>query len=231
MKYAILIITIITFSGCKQISRSVEETFHPADSVMNKRETETPDEYEYTGTTKISGQITINSTTTTYSYEHKKGKHIPLLTDTSQLARAEKALKNLPQYANKVIYIYSTVYFYADGNIMAMLQNPTNPAYIDSYNYKDGVWSKPQPVQLSIKDDIRSKLIPLNKFHFVNAAKVAGIYKEKAAQIEGAKTTADVYIYIFDNIPTWYPTLINGSRERYSIQFNTDGSLRSFKQQ
>lgn len=229
MKHAILILTIITLSGCKQISRSVEETFHPADSVINKKEPEIPD--EYTDTTIITGQITINTTTTTYSYEHKEGKNTRLLADTNKLARAEKALKNLPQYANKDIYIYYTVFFYGDGRIMAMLQNPTNPKYVDSYIYNDGVWSKPEPVQLSVKDDIRSKIIPLNEFHFINAAKVARIYKEKAAEIEGAKTNTDVYIYISDNTLTWFPTTINGSRGRYSIHFNTNGSLRSFKQE
>ncbi|SEW43730.1 hypothetical protein SAMN05428988_5617 [Chitinophaga sp. YR573] len=60
MKHAILIITIITLSGCKQISKSVEETFHPADSVQNKEQPS--DEYEYSDT--ITTHISIHTSIT-----------------------------------------------------------------------------------------------------------------------------------------------------------------------
>jgi hypothetical protein len=66
MKHIILILSIITFSGCKQISGSVEETFHPADSVLNKEEPS--DEYEYADTTS---HISIHTSITIESYEQK----------------------------------------------------------------------------------------------------------------------------------------------------------------
>jgi hypothetical protein len=81
-----------------------------------------------------------------------------------------------------------------------------------------------------VRDDIKGRLVSLNKVRFVNAAKVAEIYNKKAQEIEGAKPLTSTYLTIWNNQIRWYPTTINGSRERYSIQFNDDGSLKSFKQ-
>jgi hypothetical protein len=60
---------------------------------------------------------------------------------------------------------------------------------------------------------------------------VIQIYNEKAAEIEGAKPTTSVYISIWDNGMRWFPSSINGSRERYDLQFNQDGTLKSFRQE
>lgn len=66
---------------------------------------------------------------------------------------------------------------------------------------------------------------------FAAAQKVIQIYNEKAAEIEGAKPTTSVYISIWDNGMRWFPSTINGSCERYDLQFNNDGTLKSFRQE
>ncbi len=207
MKKVIYIIVFASLFSCEQITKSINDTLKPNDSLAAK-------EIENTATVSVqSAKIETN-----------------LLTDAATLKKAEEELKKLPQYKGKEMFVYSTLYFYNDGRINVLLQHPENPKYIDTYEFKDGKWSEPIPVQLSVHDDIKGRLVSLDKISFVNAAKVAQIYNEKAEEVEGAQPTTSVYISIWKNEIKWFPTTINGSRERYSIQFNEDGSLKEFKQ-
>lgn len=195
------------FLSCEKITKSIDETLKPNDTIVNRQ-------YE-------------NASRSAIPDEEKKTN---LLTDLKTLEKAENDLKKLPQYKGKEIFLYSTLYFYNDGRINAMLQHPENPKYIDTYEFNDGKWSTPKPVQLSVRDDVQGRLVSLNKISFVNAAKVAQVYNEKAKEVEGAQPATSIYISIWDNKIRWYPSSISGSRERYSIQFNDDGSLNSFQQ-
>jgi hypothetical protein len=277
-------------SGCKQITKSVDETFHPNDSLARKynKENRIESEGEYTGTTK---------TTTTTSTQHHQEKFVVINGDTvktpelqdkakelfhdlvllkqkqtpagskeiqkrvnkflkdmnlpqpgaknsnrekptakvrkgmlsaSQLAQAEEKLRQLPQYRDREIVVYESVHFYEDGSIKLALQHPENPKYVDAYQYKDGYWSEPKPVQAR---NIERRTFPLSKINFAAAQKVMQIYNDKAAQVEGAKPTTTAYISIWDDGMRWFPSTINGSRERYDLQFNGDGTLKSFRQE
>jgi hypothetical protein len=233
-KLFILTICCVLFLSCEQISKSITETITPTDTLISK---EAKNPVVQTNKVKIPNvdsiiKTTIESHTTTYTETHteEESKGINLLANISVLEKAEEALRKLPQYAGKEIFIYSTLYFYNDGIINVMLQHPENPKYIDSYEFRNNKWSEPRPVQLSVRDDIKGRLVSLNKISFVNAAKVAEIYNKKATEIEGAKPITSTYLTIWNNQIRWYPNTINGSRERYSILFNDDGSLKSFKQ-
>ncbi|AOM80262.1 hypothetical protein [Pedobacter steynii] len=231
-KLIILMLCSQLLFSCRQISKSVEETFNPNDSLTSKaaqdKPTENQDEF-YTESQTTSSTIT-ETHTSTYTEQHTEGKNISFLTDVEQLTKAENELKKLPQYAGKEIFIYSGINFYNDGGITVMLQHPQNPKYVDSYEYKKGVWSAPKPRQLSVRDDVKSQLAPLSSVPFLNVARVAKIYDEKAAHIEGAKPGTHIYISIWKNQIRWFPTNIDGSRERYIIEFNPDGTLKEFKQ-
>jgi hypothetical protein len=222
-----LIICCSFFLSCEQISKSINDTIKPNDTLV-KTESETSKDSQSDVQTIINTVIETNIST--HTQQHTESKNIDLLTNITELKKAEDALKKLPQYSGKEIFVYSILYFYNDGNINIMLQHPKNPKYIDTYDYKDGNWSEPKPVQLSVRDNIQSRLIPLNKISFINVAKVTEIYNKKAQEIEGAKPITSAYISISDNQMNWYPTNINGSRERYSIQFNDDGTLKTFRQ-
>lgn len=204
----------LSFISCNQISKSIDETFKPNDTLVNKENKKQEDQ------TIINNPAKVNSST------EKRA----LLSDINTLTKAEEELRKLPQYNGKEIFVYSILYFYDNGIINVMLQHPENPKYVDGYEYRDNKWSEPRPIQLSVKDDIQDRLISLNKISFVNAAKVTAIYNKKAETIEGAVPSENVYIAIYKNQIQWYPTTISGSRERYTIQFNEDGSLKSFKQ-
>lgn len=227
-KSIIIIICFPLFLGCEQISKSINETFSPSDSLVSK-ETNSGTKTE---TKEIDVQKMINEALDKHNAAVKQleNKTTVLLKDKNELNKAEQALKKLPQYAGKEIFVYSTLYFYNDGRINIMLQHPENKKYVDTYEYRNGVWSDPKPVQLSVRDDIQKRLVPLNTISFTNVAKVFEIYNKKAEEVEGASPATSIYISIWDNKMRWYPSTINGSRERYSIQFNDDGTLKTFTQ-
>lgn len=245
--------------SCKQVVRTVEETFHPVAEPVKKPVDTPSSSSSWSGDTSFS--ITIKTEAITQHIEKRKDSSFSVTIETdaaipapiqrridstlsvtikkrsssslgeSHLLKAEKALRNLPQYAGKEIFIYSSIHFYGDGSIHTMLQHPENPEYIDNYVYQNGAWSAPSPEQVSIKDRIASRLVSLDKIHFATAAKVASTYNEKAAGIEGAKPLTSVYISIWDNRVRWYPGTINGSREKWSIEFDVDGGLRRFERE
>jgi hypothetical protein len=273
--------------GCKQITKSVDETFNPNDSLVKKYEKENQfgTNREYTGTSKTTTTtqyqnktIIINGDTVKtdemqdkakalfHDIELLKQKQTPAdgkeiqkrvneflkemklpqgsttnmevekpaikakkgILSVTELEKAEDKLRSLPWYKNKEIVLYESVHFYDDGSINLALQHPDNPKYVDAYQYKDGAWSSPKPV---LARNIERRTFPLNKMHFADARKVIKIYNEKAAGIEGAAPTSDAYITIWDDGMRWNPSSINGSRDRYDIQFNTDGTLKSFRQE
>ncbi|RQO69520.1 hypothetical protein DBR43_15705 [Pedobacter sp. KBW06] len=228
---ALMICSQMLFS-CRQISKSVEETFKSNDSVANKAAQDKPAENEDELHTEshTTSSTTVETHSSTFTEQHVTGTKTGFLTDIDQLTKAENELRKLPQYRGKEIFIYTNINFYDDGRITAMLQHPQNPKYVDSYEYNSGNWSAPKPKQLSVKDEVKSNLVSLNNIPFSNVAKVTGIYNEKAAHIEGAKPSDHTYIAIFKNRIEWYPMNINGTRERYYIQFNPDGTLKEFRQ-
>lgn len=229
-KIIILLFCCQLFLSCEQITKSVDETFKNKDTVVSKEIKKLATETIVN--TKIDVQELIKTALETHSgiSSQTEGKGVDFLTDTNALEKAEETLRKLPQYSGKEIFVYSTLYFYNDGRIDVMLQHPKNPKYVDMYDYNGNKWSEPKPVQLSVRDEVEKRLVSLNKIKFVNVAKITAIYNEKAKEIEGAKPLSSTYVSIWDNVMHWYPTSINGSRERYSIQFNEDGTLKTFRQ-
>src|SRR5690606_10577746 len=76
------------------------------------------------------------------------------LTDSTALHNAEQLLRVLPQFMDKPIHIYGDIHFYDDGRVITKLQHPDNPNFIDQYTYRWGEWSEPEPVQLSVREDV-----------------------------------------------------------------------------
>lgn len=232
----------MVLAGCEKGSQSIKDTFDPKVDTTAQLKNEkvpgtVPDHYSATVERQIEEAqhlvtTVIEKHTKTHSDTHKEeGKNTDFLTNEEKLKRAEEDLRKLPQYAGKQIYMYSVIHFYDDGSIRAMLQHPTNPEYIDNYEYKDEKWSEPRPEQISVRDDIQSRLISLEKINFVNVAKAAQVYSEKITRIEGAKPLTSIYISISNRNLRWFPGSINGSRERYSIELNQNGTLKKFERE
>ena len=186
-------------AACQQVSQSIKDTFN------------TLPEEQATAQTSGNGRI------------------VGFVDDSQALAQAEESLRSLPQYQNTSIYLYGDIHFYDDGRIYAQLQHPEKPEYIDTYSYGNGTWSGPEPVQLSVYDDLESKLVALDSVPFSTVATVARHYNEKAATVAGAGDTNHIYLIIRYGITMWYPQQIDGTRESWHIYFRRDGSIATFK--
>lgn len=241
-KSIIIIIGSIVLAGCEKASQSIKDTFDPKidSTVQFKNEyvpVTVPDHYSATVERQIEeAQRLVTTVMEKHTKTHidtrkEEGKNTDFLTNEEKLKSAEEDLRKLPQYAGKTINVYSVIHFYEDGSIRAMLQHPANPEYIDNYEYKDGRWSDPRPEQISVRDDIQSRLISLDKINFVNVAKAAQVYQGKITQIEGAKPLTTIYISIANRNLRWFPGSISGSRERYSIELNQNGTLKKFERE
>jgi len=276
--------------GCQHINKSIDETFHPNDSLVKAyyKKHSFATNGEYTGTIKttlttdtqhlkekivvINGD-TVNTTelgdkakllfkdietlkqkqspTTAKAMQKRvneflKEMNLPHMgaknnlaeksssearkgiLGATELATAEEKLRQLPQFQGKEIFLYESVHFYEDGSISLALQHSANPKYVDAYKYVDGEWSAPKAL---LARNVERRIFPLSKINFADAHKVISTYNEKAAQIEGAKSIATAYISIWDSGMRWFPGTINGTHTRYDIQFNTDGTLKSFRQE
>lgn len=232
-----LLINSILFSGCNQLSESVKETFNPKDTAVNMKVQKPADKSPYDK--QVEQQIKqveeqvhtiIEQHVSSHEEHYVETKSSGFLYDTDKLKKAETALRNLPQYTGKEIFVYQSIHFDNNGNISTKLRHPVNPKYVDNYEYRAGKWSQPKPQQLSVHDDIAGNSVSLNRISFINVSKIARVYNGKVAAIEGAKPTTYVYLSVGDNKIRWFPGTINGVRERYSIAFNDDGTLKSFQQ-
>lgn len=190
------------FLSCHQLSNSVQETFKSNDTVLNK---------------KIQGQraaetdgVITETYTTTHTEQHTEGESINFLTDTEKLIRAENALKQLPQFAGKEIFIYLVAYFYDDGRINILLQSG-NSGHVANYSYQNGIWSEPVPFPVPLINGHQQLSIPLSTLSFANVAGITRAYRKKVASIEGAVPLSQVYVSIFNNEIHWFPSVITGS--------------------
>lgn len=230
----ITMVCSFTFMGCKQITRSVEDTFIPKPDPQRVSKPapvqQAIDSITGRAIMQMQDQLTTAlSKVHVTAHRSKAVKRKDFLINTRALKKAEASLRNLPQYRGKEIFIYQSVHFYDNGSISIMLRHPENPDYIDSYEYQNGIWSAPKPEQLSVNADIDNRSVSLDEVDFTSIANITRLYNQKAAQIEGAKPTTSAYMVVWDKVVRWYPTTINGTRERYSIQFNTDGTLKDFR--
>ncbi|QJB34044.1 hypothetical protein HF324_23135 [Chitinophaga oryzae] len=193
--------------------------------------------YRYPGTarsaeaTRSSGSTGTSGTTATGGASgpsRSTARKAAFLMDEAGLKAAQASLRALPAYAGKKMYLYNDIHAYDDGRINLQLRHPDNPEYVDAYHFRNGRWTGPEPVQLSIRDKVEQKMVPLDDVDFASMARVCKNIAEKSATIEGAKVPTHVYGIVQEKRMIWYPASISGSRERYAISFNPDGSVKKF---
>lgn len=276
-----LVIGCLVLTGCKQITKSVNDTFKPSNAAL-KRQAQKQSTTGFTTTTTqhiqkseviVNGdtlktddmqekatalfkdletlqknktgnnskeiQEKVNEFLKSINMPQKVNAIIPIpqpvtklkkaFFTEAELEKAERELINLPQYAGKEIKIYQSVHFDGDGRIRLKLQHPENSTYVDDYEYENGRWSAPKPVQTTASN-IERRLVSLNQMSFSTAYKVMETYNQKVLEVEGAKPTTYVYLSVWDGRIRWFPGTINGTRARYSIDFDPNGILKNFSQ-
>lgn len=229
--------TYLVFAGltitisCNQLHTSIRETFHPDSSRVVHKTPQAGYQLTHSDTVTESHSWSIQiqqSNGDTIAVKFGSGKPVRILENAALLSAAEEALRSLPAFAGKTVYLYGHVHFFNDGRIIARVQHPENEAYADDYTWQNGLWQEPRPVQLSVRDNIRQKRISLDEVDFSSAADIYRNFTEKAAGIEGAPALQHIYMVIGDGSFEWYPQRISGSRELYRISFKSDGSLDRF---
>lgn len=159
------------------------------------------------------------------------------LTDAEYLQKAEDALRELPKFKGKSIMIFQEATFYKDGRISICLQDPSSPNNVDQYQYANGSWEDPQPVQLSGDGEMKDNLIPLDTFKFATVAKIANTWMEKAKSLpdfdeeKNPLTMVGLKLGIVSGEPSIIVSDVETTRAKYDIDFNLDGTLKSFKKE
>ena len=159
------------------------------------------------------------------------------LTDAEYLQKAEDALREMPKFKGKSIMIFQEAFFYKDGRIKTCIQDPSNPDNVDQYEYTDGSWGEPQPVQLSGDGEMKDNLIPLDTFKFATVAKIANTWMEKAKSLpdfdeeKNPLTMVGLKLGIVSGEPSIIVSDVETTRAKYDIDFNLDGTLKSFKKE
>lgn len=226
------IITIGLVTGCmscQPFRDSIHDTFygHHTDSIHQPAGRRTAsrkvESSSSSSTVTSSSSSTVTSSTVVTSHSSDG-----FLADATGLKAAEHALRRLPVFAGKDIYLYEGIHFYDDGRIITKVQHPQNPAYIDAYEFGNGSWKAPKPVQLSVHDEIGKRLVKLDDISFASVAAVCRNYRLKADSVTGADPVTHIYAIFRDNSFNWYPQSVDGSRERYFISFTKDGNLQRF---
>lgn len=208
--FSLTIITSGLFYSCKEIKNSINDTLN---------ENVTP-----TSTEKSESKSSTSPTT----FQDKQDE-IVLVNNVEALEKAEKALRERSEFKGKDIFIYKTIHFYDDGRINVKLQNPDNPLYIDQYQYDDGKWIAPTPVRLSKNDDIQKDLVNLNRVSFKNVKNVYNALVDKRKEIGSKSMDYTIYVAYYKDRVNWYPSSLSNDRYEYEIEFNEDGTLKSFE--
>lgn len=203
----------LTFSSCEKFRKSIQDT--KAGPVLDNKASRSG--------TQDTGVV---SEQTRESQEEKRG----FAGDVSELRHAEELLRNLPKLKGRKVAVYQSIHFYDDYRILLRIQNPDTLKYVDEYYYRNGIWEGPSPLVLSKSVDVEKDLVSLDKIPFKNAAHVYQAMKEKMTEIGSRSTDYTVYVVTYNNKIRWYPRTISNTRERFSIEYNEDGTLRSFEQ-
>lgn len=217
MKKNILIMILpFILAGCKDFKKSIDDTISVNRSAG--------DSLQGTATLE-NGSVNMEDT------NKSKELNAPFASQLEKLNLAEKQLRDLPRFKEKPIYIYQDIHFYPDGRIIVKLQTPENPNFVDKYTYSDGQWQQPEPVLLSKNDDVRAELMSLDKIPFKNANNVYKVLIEKGKEIGTNNENQVINAGLRRKKIVWHPGSINSERYRYEIEYNEDGTLKSFEQQ
>lgn len=156
-----------------------------------------------------------------------------LLADAALLEKAEAELRAMPKFSGKTVKVFQNVSFYKDGRITIALQDPAKPENIDEYHFEDGKWGEAQAVQISGSGKMDDNTWDLAKIKFSTAATVYSNWNEKAKSIEGGTekelTSISLLFWVPKQEVRWSTSNVESAREKYSIEYNLDGSVKEFK--
>lgn len=88
-------------------------------------------------------------------------------------------------------------------------------------------------MQISGGGDMNANITPLSQINFTTVATIYQNWNEKAKTVEGAENNPLTHVYYSLFVPMqrreWRTNSVDGTREKYEISFNIDGSVKDFK--
>lgn len=173
---------------------------------------------------------TQTATTTTTTTTTKKD----FFEDKAALEKAYDDLAKMPNLAGKSLKFFQDIHFYNDGRIKIAIQEPNKPENIDEYNYKNGTWGQPEPLQITGDGDMSANVAPFNKETFARVADIRKTWLEKQKEVEGS-TNPLTHVYlnllVSSGDVVWYTETMQGTRSQYNLYLKEDGSVKEFKKQ
>lgn len=208
-KFILLISGLLCLGmSCQEFSKSIQNTYNP--------ETQSAADDE-------------GAATSTELAEPEKPGRIAVASRIDLLERAEQQLRNRPEFNDKPIVVYRSLHFYEDGRILTNIQDPDNAEFIDEYAYRDGAWTKEDPLVVTRSMNVERYLLPLDEFSFMAAHRVYLSIQEKMEEIGLDEPMPAVYMVPMTGEPRWYPRSLKTDRFQYSLEFDTEGNLLKFE--
>lgn len=226
-KAATVLLTFFLMTSCKEVRKSIDETLHPQAQKNTK-----PADSSYTSSFSSSSTTTFSSSTVTSTTREQDYRSI--FEDAATLDSIQQALRDMPAFKGKKLFILNGLYFYdyRGGMISVDIQDPNNPENVDTYTYSNGEWQVQEPVVLSATghSPLKMLLMPLDDVKFSTAKKVYDTAVEKSKTIEGAEPSPHVYFTQIKevHVKEWY-VMIRGARRHYRITFDVNGNLRTLR--
>lgn len=208
-KNILLLLLPIFLLGCKDFKKSIDDTLAsaaPAEDSIKNRADQLQDADKHTEV------------------------RAPFASLPEKLELAEQQLRELPRFRGKTVNIFEYIYFYPDGRVIVKIQTPENPDFVDEYTYADGQWQKPEPVVLSKNDNVKARVVSLDKIPFKNANNVYKVLIEKGKEIGNKNDNQVIFAGERENTIVWSPRTISNERSRYTIDYHENGTLKSFEQ-
>ena len=217
-----ILLTFFLMTSCKEVRKSIDETLHPA-----------PQKEQGTAINNTStSSVTFSSSTVVSSSSEAFSKSI--FENAATLDSIQQALYNLPHLKGKKLFFLAGFYFYdyQGGMISIDLQDPDNPANVDTYTYSNGEWEIKKPVKMAGNQHfpLEMLLMPLDEVKFSTAKKVYDIAVERSKTWEGAEPIQFVYFNQMKavHVKEWY-VMIKTPRRDYQVTFDVNGNLRTVK--
>lgn len=158
------------------------------------------------------------------------GKNV--FTDAGEMTKIMNQLQERSELKGKDIKVFQDVNVFYNkeigGNVVIIDILKPGTEDVDHYEYKNGSWSNPSPVQITGTGNIMDNVIPLSDLHL---DKVADIYKAaeaKAKEVEGLKVEQS-FVYRFWNGKWDILITAKSDRAKYSMEYGVNGELKEFK--
>ena len=145
---------------------------------------------------------------------------------------AQQTLKDLPNLKGKKLLFDDNVQFDDPGHVYINLQNPDHPNKILSYIYFSREWEEDQGYEIKFTS-LPRHWYPVEGVSFNAATKIANTYAAKIKETGSNQPIMDsLALDITGPKPAWkFNNRIKGKNGTYLIEFNMDGTLKSFVKQ